>query len=177
MCILLVLITYVYHNALFKNIKKERNYGPCRMEWRGEKTKTGRRSPPPKRGGGELNVYVKRPPCINGGSHFVSLVRWVVLGPYFLLLFVVRAKRLIDTRAHTQTRDGAAKYSRPAPPSLLSFLILNDSLSSCVQFLGPFAKSRKWRMPSSCQPVRLFAYILSASARRICTKFCIEDVY
>ena len=157
--------------------KKGKELWPLSHGMKRRENKDWSPEPPPQNGGGELNVYVYRHSCINEGSHFVSLVRWVVLGPYFLLLFVVRAKRLIDTRAHTQTRDGAAKYSRPAPPSLLSFLILNDSLSSCVQFLGPFAKSRKWRMPSSCQPVRLFAYILSASARRICTKFCIEDVY
>ena len=125
----------------------------------------------------ELNVYVYRHSCSNEGSHFVSLVRWVILEPYFLLLLVVRAKRLIDTRTHTQTRDGAAKYSRPTPPPLPSFLIVNDSLSSCVQFLGPFAKSRKCRLPSSCQPVRLFAYVVSASTGRICMKSCIGYVY
>jgi len=89
----------------------------------------------------ELSLYVYRNSCSNEGSHFVSLVRWVVVDPYFLLWFVVRSRRFTETRAHTH-KHGTAQQNIHAPLRRLShhFLILNESLSPCVQFLGSFAK-------------------------------------
>jgi hypothetical protein len=145
---------------------KNGNYSPCRIEWSTEKTKAGRWNPLSR--GGSWAV-------IRSHTLSVSFDAWWQFH-FFLLCFVVRGRRSIDTRTHARTSTGRrSKIFTPhtaASPITFWFLTIHYRLEASLQ-------GRPQSRVNAChlRAVRLFVYIVSASTGRICMKLCIGDVY